>query len=303
MRQTPWWSASVVALLGLWLAPTRAVAWGTDGHAIVAEVAQRRLAARTRAEIERLLGPGHSLASESAWGDEVRGDRPETFKWHFVDIPLGERGYDGARDCRATPKGDCIVAALERVRQALRYGGEGERREALRWAVHLVADLHQPMHAIAEAKGGNDIVVQVSIGGLRCPQCKPMPSQNLHAVWDTSLIVATTRSWGEYAPRLEGGWLESVEARATSSGTVIDWVNETHQVARHVWTWTPADHVIDEGYYRAALPVLDRQLGRAGVRLAAFLDDVFNVPARARGRAPGTGSSPAHGRARVRSPA
>jgi len=276
VKQTPPCYAASLALLSALLVPAVARAWGSDGHSIVAEIAQRRLAPITRAEIERLLGPGHSLAAESAWGDEVRSDRPQTFKWHFVDIPLAERAYDGARDCGATAKGDCIVQALARVRRALRRGGEGERREALRWAVHLVADLHQPMHAIGEAKGGNDIGVQVSVGGLRCPDCKPMPaSQNLHAVWDASLIAATTRSWGEYVRRLEAGWLATAEARRASGGTVVEWVNETHEVARHVWAWTPADHVIGDDYYREALPVLDRQLGRAGVRLAAFLDDAF----------------------------
>jgi hypothetical protein len=252
------------------------LAWGPDGHAIVAEIAQRRLAAGARSEVERLLGAGHSLASEGSWGDEARVDRPETFKWHFVDIPLAERSYDAARDCRPTAKGDCIVAQLARVRHALHCGSDMQRREALRWAVHLVADLHQPMHAVADERGGNDIRVRVSIGGLRCPQCAPVAAaQNLHGVWDTSLIAATTWSWGAYVRRLEDGWLASAEARDAARGGVVDWTNETHEVARDVWSWTPADGAIADDYYRKALPVLDRQLGRAGVRLAAFLDDAL----------------------------
>ena len=253
-----------------------AFAWGPDGHAIVAEVAQRRLGTGARAAVERILGPGYSLAAESTWSDEVRSDHPQTFKWHFVDIPLAESSYRPARDCPATPKGDCIVAELERVRQALRCGGDRERREALRWAVHLVADLHQPLHTVAEEQGGNTVTTDVSIGGLRCPRCKPARSaQNLHWVWDTSLIAATAWSWGGYVRRLEAGWLGSPDARDAASGSVVDWTNETHAVAREVWAWVREDRVIDDDYYRKALPVLDRQLGRAGLRLAAFLDDAL----------------------------
>lgn len=265
-----------VALVHVALAAGGALAWGPDGHAIVAEVAQRRLGADARGEVERILGPGYSLAAESTWADDVRSDRPQTFKWHFVDIPLAESSYRRARDCAVTPKGDCIVAELGRLRQALHCGSDAERREALRWAVHLVADLHQPLHTVAEEQGGNTLVTDVSIGGLRCPRCRPAHSaQNLHWLWDTSLIAATAWSWGGYVRRLEAGWLGSHEARDAASGNIVDWTNETHAVAREVWTWTPENRVIGDDYYRKALPVLDRQLGRAGLRLAAFLDDAL----------------------------
>lgn len=261
----------LAALAGAWA--SHCTAWGPDGHSIVAEIGERRLDANARAEVQRLLGPGHSLASEASWADEVRADRPATFKWHFVDIPLAHSTYDAAQDCPATPKGDCIVAALERARRALHCGADDERREALRWAVHLVADLHQPMHVIAEEQGGNTLAVGVAMGGLRCPGCRPArAAQNLHWVWDASLIAATTWNWGAYVHRLEDGWLASAEARDAARGSVVDWTNETHAVAREVWSWTPANPVLDDDYYRKALPVLDRQLGRAGVRLAAFLD-------------------------------
>jgi len=253
-----------------------ALAWGPDGHSIVAEIAQRRLDGAAQAQVQRLLGPGHSLASEASWGDEVRSERPGTFRWHFVDIPLAESSYRAARDCSATPKGDCIVAELERARQSLRCGDERERREALLWAVHLVADLHQPLHAIAEEQGGNTVATEVAITGLRCPRCTPpRASQNLHGVWDTSLIAATAWSWGAYVRRLESGWLATAEAHDAARGNIVDWANETHAVAREVWAWTPADRVIGDDYYRRALPVLDRQLGRAGLRLAAFLNEAL----------------------------
>jgi hypothetical protein len=289
----------LAALLGAGSSPGRA--WGPDGHSIVAEIAQRHLGVHARAEVRRLLGDGRSLAAEASWADDIRTDRPETFNWHFVDIPLEEPSYRASRDCRATPKGDCIVAELERARQALRCGSAGERREALRWVVHLVGDLHQPLHTLAEEQGGNTVAVDVSIGGLRCPACLPARSaQSLHGLWDASLVAATARHWGAYVRRLEDGWLTTHEARDAARGDVVDWANETHGVARIVWSWTPVHGVVGLAYYRKALPVLDRQLGRAGLRLAAFLDEALAPPT---GPCPRAGSSRARDRPPSRPPA
>ena len=270
-------SKRAVAALGLALAALDAAAWGSDGHAIIAEIAQRRLGPEARARVEALLGAGHSLASEGNWADDVRPTRPETFNWHFVDIPLGDDAYDAARHCAPTPKGDCIVAELERLRAQLRCGTTAARAEALRFAVHFVGDVHQPLHTVGEEQGGNRVNVDVELHGLRCVRCTPKRArENIHGVWDTTLIANTAWNWGAYVSRLEGGWLASDEARAAGAGTPRDWAVETHRVARAVWALTPADRLVNEDYYSKALPTLDRQLGRAGVRLARFLDDAFS---------------------------
>lgn len=262
--------------LGLALAATNAAAWGPDGHSIVAEIAQRRLGPTALAQVEALLGPGHSLAAESAWADDVRPARPETFNWHFVDIPIGETAYGAATQCAPGPKGDCIVAALERLRTQLGCGDDATRREALRFAVHFVGDIHQPLHTVDEAKGGNEIKVDVEMNGLRCPRCTPKRTQdNLHAVWDTTLIANTVWNWGAYVRRLENGWLAGDEARAAGGGSPQDWAVETHAVAREIWPLLPESRLLGDDYYFKALPALDRQLGRAGMRLAAFLDNAF----------------------------
>src|SRR5579871_495112 len=91
----------------------QALAWGQEGHSIIAEVAQHRLSPPAAAEVARLLGQGRSLASVSSWADDVRDQRPETYNWHFVDIPLAEDRYDPAKHCKPSEKGDCVVAELE----------------------------------------------------------------------------------------------------------------------------------------------------------------------------------------------
>jgi hypothetical protein len=265
-----------------------ALAWGQEGHSIVAEIAQHRLAPAAAAEVERLLGPGRSLASISSWADDVRDQRPKTYNWHFVDIPLAETKYDPDRDCRPTEKGDCIVAALERLTKDLRCAPtDDQKRDALRYVVHFVGDIHQPLHTVGEARGGNDIPVEVRFVGAKtckggaCP-IHPYRS-NLHSVWDGALIRATTWSWGGYVDRLESGYLKSADASAIpTGGPPVEWATETHTVARVVWEMTPATGLLDEGYYGIALPVLDRQLSAAGIRLAYLLDEAYGGACSAR---------------------
>jgi hypothetical protein len=130
---------------------------------------------------------------------------------------------------------------------------------------------------VLEALGGNQIKVDVFMRGMTCTgTCEPthVPS-NLHAAWDVDLIHATVWDWGHYVDRLEDGWLTSNEAKkpGIDGGTPEQWANETHSYAPTVWNGRRADNVLDDAYYNAMLPILDRQLGIAGLRLARFLNE------------------------------
>lgn len=277
------WVWAAIALL-----PVPALAWGPEGHSIVAELAQRRLSPRTAAEVARLLGPGRSLASIGSWADEIRDDRLETYNWHFVDMPLADDRYDAVKHCRPSAKGDCVVAALERLMTELRCAPTDDRkRDALRYAVHLVGDIHQPLYTVSEGRHGSDIAVEVRLAGAGTCTGGPCPPLSLRSsfqrVWDVSLIEATTGSWRAYVDRLEGGWLVSPEARGADAGTPVQWAEETHRAARAVWAALPDSKVVGDGYYAKVLPTLDRQLGLAGLRLASFLNDV-QAPGQCRAR-------------------
>lgn len=267
------------ALLALLLCPAaNAGAWGPEGHSVIAEIAQRRLTPQAAAMVERLLGPGHSLASVASWADDIRDVRRYTYNWHFVDIPLASTSYDASRDCRRTRKGDCVVAELDRLRGQLRCAGsEDLKRDALLYAVHFVGDIHQPLHTVGDARGGNQIEVEVALTPLRCTKrCKREAfRKNFHAVWDETLITSTVWDWGAYVERLEDGWLKSPQAASADGGTPRDWALETHAEARTVWNLLPASRVIDDDYYKKALPIVDRQLGLAGLRLARFLNEAY----------------------------
>ncbi len=263
-----------------------AMAWGQEGHSIVAEIAQRQVKPSTRAEIDKLLHHG-TLASVASWADDIKfTERPETKPWHFVDIPLKNNTYTAA-DCvdetTHTPD-DCLVSALKQLKSQLVCGKtEKDRLDALKFVVHFVGDSTQPLHTVKDKVGGNGVMVKVKFCGLKEPHCT-IPSDprpvNFHEIWDSGLINATFFDWGAYVGRLlaNDGWLNSAEARdpKITDGESIGWVNDTHAEAQIVWTkMLPADNVLEQKYYDDALPILDRQLGAGGLRLARYLDEAF----------------------------
>jgi len=256
----------------------QAGAWGQEGHSIVAEIAQQRLSPQAATAVESVLGR-RSLASVASWPDDVREERNSTSHWHFVDIPIASDQYDPATQCKPTPQGDCIIAELDRLKNDLHCAADPTvRQEALKFAVHFIGDIHQPLHTVDDEQGGNKIPVAVYMRGLACSQaCRTPLASNFHAAWDSDLIHATVFDWGAYVDRLEAGWLKSPDAQAAGidGGTPVDWAVETHRAAQTVWNLLPANHVLDDAYYQKVLPVLDRQLGVAGLRLARFLNDAY----------------------------
>ncbi|HJQ57998.1 MAG TPA: S1/P1 nuclease [Vineibacter sp.] len=275
--------AIVVACLVMLCGAGPARAWGEEGHAIIAEIAQRRLADPTRAAIDKLLGRGVSLASIASWGDDERSRDKRTTRWHFIDVPMAASGYDAARDCKPDPdEGDCALAAIAREQAVVACASRpaAERVRALKFLVHLVGDIHQPLHAIGEKKGGNDVRVAVVLrqGANRHDAF----DANLHVVWDSALIQNVAWSWGGYVERLETGWLASNDLAAARRGTPVDWANESHKAAVEIFRGLPANAIIDDAYVAAVTPMLDRQLARGGLRLARLLDETF-----AAGRCPG----------------
>jgi hypothetical protein len=86
---------------------------------------------------------------------DIRNQRPETYNWHFVDIPLAETRYEAAKHCKPSERGDCVVAELDRLRRDLQCAPtDGQKRDALRYVVHFIGDIHQPLHTVDEGRGG-----------------------------------------------------------------------------------------------------------------------------------------------------
>jgi hypothetical protein len=243
-----------------------ALGWGQEGHRVVAIIAERHLTAKARERVRQILGPEGSLAAVSTWADEIRPSRPETAPWHYIDIPLDASAIDPARDC---PKGDCVTAAITRFVAVLRNTASSPdaKSEALKFVVHFVADLHQPLHCSDNHdRGGND--VHVKFFG---------ENGNLHSVWDTLLIERIDSNTESYAKRLDAALTDS-SIGAFEQGMVEDWALESHSVAVKVaYGALPSGGTLDLGadYFQAASPAVDVQLWTAGIRLALILNEAL----------------------------
>jgi hypothetical protein len=138
-------------------APASALAWGSEGHRIVAEIAEQRLEPVAAKQVRDLLAIENAttLADVANWPDQIRRQRPETASWHFVDIPITAPAYDPARDCVG---GNCVVAKIDQFTAEVRNPTlpARQRLEALKFVVHFVGNLHQPLHASDDNdRGGN----------------------------------------------------------------------------------------------------------------------------------------------------
>ena len=247
----------------LLLAPAPAWAWGAQGHEIVATIAAHQLTPNARTQVARLLGNAAMLIHDSNWADEIRDWRPETGPWHYVDIPLHAPGYVAARDCSS---GQCVVTQIARARQLLGDPRRpaAARAEALRFLIHLVADLHQPLHAVDDDdRGGNEI--RIYLQGRRT---------NLHQLWDTGMVEALGRDMGRIAADIERN-TSPVRRKAWQAGSPASWADETHTMARdRIYPMVGGRRALrlSPAYMRAEIPATRQQLAKAGIRLAWLLN-------------------------------
>jgi len=253
-------------------------AWGFKGHQIVGDIARNHLTPMARQNLIALLG-NDDLASIANWADEVRPNRPESYGWHFVDIPKDGSGFSEERDCyrpddrHPTSKDDhhnCVVDRISMFKNILadKAAPQPERLEALKFLVHFVGDIHQPMHAVEEGRGGNDI----HISEFGSAQCGKYPC-NLHYLWDGDLIEHTGRSEQEYVAYLEK---MIADKKMQAGGTPEMWANESLRWAKQVWLSDGGS--VDEAYYRANIGIVDERLAQAGLRLAAALNEALTPP-------------------------
>ena len=251
---------SAVAAVVAFLFPAPALAWGKTGHRVVAEVADGHLSGLARAHVREILGT-ESLEEASTWPDEMKSD-PSTFwqrtasPWHYVT--LGGFAYD-----EAPSEGDALTA-LRQFTATLRdpNASRADRELALRFIVHIVGDLHQPLHAGKPGdRGGND--VKVKWFGR---------DTNLHAVWDSALVDEEDLSFTEWAQRIERRTTNEEVIRWWVENPVV-WIAESAQIRGTVY---PAASELSWRYIYDHMPTVRRRLAQGGVRLAAYLNAVFD---------------------------
>ncbi len=252
-------------------AASTAWAWGPLGHRLAGKLAEKHLTPQAKAAVAELLEPGETLAEASTWADEHRRDVKGSGPWHYVDVPLDQDHYADRFAGNVPEKGD-IVPKIREFRAILkdRRRPLAERRFALRFLVHLVEDLHMPLHVGENHdRGGNDTQIQFFDQGT-----------NLHRLWDSDMILRAGTDEGKWLDVLVA--MDTPEARArTMSGRVEDWATESLRAARKAYSNPATGRMIRKGtklgerYQQANLPVARRRLYQSGIRLAMVLNEVF----------------------------
>lgn len=239
-----------------------ALAWGQTGHRVTGAVAERYLSGVARANVRLLLGT-ETLAQAATWPDDMRSDPAEFWQrtaspFHYVTVPQG-RAYALAG---APPEGDAVTA-LARFAQTLRDPNASldDKRLALRFSIHIIGDLHQPLHAGREGdRGGNN--VRVTLFGQQT---------NLHSVWDSGLIDQRQLSHSEFAEWLAGA-ITPQQVIAWNDANPEAWIAESVALREQIY---PASPQLSYAYAYQHGAALDGRLSRGGVRIAAYLNEIF----------------------------
>ena len=235
--------------------------WSRTGHRVVGEVAQEHLSRRARKAISQIL-KGEGLAEVANYADAIKSDTAyRSFSpWHYVNFPLDQKYTDS----NPSPNGD-VIKGIEHCVEILKAPETTPEQEVfyLKMLVHLVGDLHQPMHVgRAEDRGGNDIQLQWFDQGT-----------NLHRVWDSNLIDDHGMSYTELAATLPR-WSRA-KKKQIQQGTVYDWVEEIQEVTKRVYASVEVGEKLRYRYRYVWWDTVEEQLLTGGIRLAALLNEIY----------------------------
>lgn len=237
--------------------------WGKTGHRVTGEIAQQYLSKKARRAINNIL-KGKSLALVSTYGDDIKSDSKYRAygPWHYVNLDPDQKEYIAAD---AAEEGD-IIQGIQKSIKALKDPATSleDQEFYLKMLVHLVGDLHQPLHAgRAEDKGGNDLQVRWFNKGT-----------NIHRVWDSHIIDDFQMSYTELAANAAP--LSKAEEKRIAGGDVLAWLYESKALSDEVYASVEIGEKLGYGYYYEWLPVVREQLQKGGVRLAKLLNEIYN---------------------------
>ncbi|WP_218313180.1 S1/P1 nuclease [Alteromonas antoniana] len=255
--------AVTLSLLSTLIISAPAFGWGQIGHRVTGAIAEQYLSPLSHAAIMDLL-PGSSLAEASTYADEMRSDPSEFWQrtaspWHYVTVPEGKHYHD----VDAPDVGDAYTA-LERFTATLKdpSASKEDKQLALRFVVHIIGDLHQPLHAgNGTDRGGNDVKVRFF-----------WQDSNLHRVWDSQMLDQRDLSYSEWTTWLTDK-ITSQDIRDWATTNPEDWITESTEIRDTIY---PEDaNNMSYDYLYNHLPTAKRRLQMAGVRMAMYLNDVF----------------------------
>jgi len=236
------------------------IAWGQNGHRIVGLIAERHLTKKAKKNISEILGNA-TLAEISNFMDQIKSDSryDHMNPWHYCTIPDGMT-YEEA----GTPEeGDAIVT-INRLMDELKSKNFTDEDEefALKCLVHLIGDIHQPLHVgNGNDRGGNDVKVTYF-----------WQSRNLHSVWDTGIIEEQNYSYTEYA-----NWIDhpsESDIQKWQSSSLMDWIYESASYRTQIYD-LPEEGKLSYQYNYKNLDLVNQRLLQAGIRLAGVLNEIY----------------------------
>ncbi len=235
--------------------------WSKTGHRVTGEVAEKYLTRKAKKAIHKLLN-GQSLAEVSTFGDEIKADRAYSAfgPWHYVNFPLDKK----YTDVKPSEEGD-LVMGIEKSIAIIKDDKSSleDKQFYLKFLVHLIGDLHQPLHVgRLEDKGGNDIQVQWFGKG-----------SNLHRVWDSNMIDDYGMGYRELTDNLPE--LSKEQIKGLRQGNVYTWVEESQDLVKQIYDSAEVGEKIGYRYSYDWWATVEDQLQKGGIRLAEVLNDIF----------------------------
>ncbi len=233
--------------------------WGPQGHRVIGHVAELNLASETKKIIVQEFNI-NNLADVANWADIARRKREAENPWHYTNIKEGEWIYEAGRDC---PDGNCVTEKIKEFSILLAdiESPLQKRKDALKYLVHFVGDVHQPLHlGNLKDRGGGKIRL-FYIG----------KNVSLHYLWDGGLIDWENESLLEYATRLNSRLLD-LEKDGWLSSNINGWANESRSLALKYAYPLEEKIKLSKKYILKGREILDQRMVQAGVRLAGLLN-------------------------------
>jgi len=253
-------SKKLILLCSLVVLSPEAFSWGKTGHRIIGEIAQRNLSNDAQRGVKELLGDS-DLSRVSTFPDEIRSDKKfdYTAPWHYASVPTGKTYFDQKRN-----KDGDVIEALYRFEETLRdpKASKDDKAFALKFMVHTMGDLHQPLHVgLAEDRGGNNV---------RLKWFKK--ETNLHALWDEDIVDFEQLSYTEYSNYLNHYTAD--EKKEYAKGSFIDWAKESQDLRNVVYDVGETGNAGYEYHFKVK-PTMELRLRQAGLRLSNVLNSIF----------------------------
>lgn len=247
---------------------TRTYAWGPTGHRVTAEIASFYLTAKAKLGISRIIG-NESLAMIANWPDFIKSDTTgqynHTSSWHYLDFPghISRQEFDRLL---ASARGENLYSQTLAMIKELKTASTtpARKRFALSFLVHMIGDMHQPLHVGRdEDMGGN----KVQLSWFDRPT-------NLHKVWDEYLIDFQQYSYTEYTNILTRV-VTAADVKKLQAGSIPDWMYQSHELSDKVYDGSPNGAKLSYRYNYVFVNDLNGQLLKGGLRLAKVLNDIY----------------------------